>query len=223
MGRNRRPVRLVVRDIGGDELMLYFVNWDGDMSKWPAWYGLLRSPRKYWPGMVKREAHRLWCGDNDAFHGLFSPDAFLGMLDKMRPYADRCVFVACPDVVGDCAATLELWCEWAGQIMDEGYVPAFVCQDGQDPETIPAVAEVLFIGGSTEFKMGAGARACIAEGKKRVAWVHVGRVNSQRRLAYFSSLGVDSSDGTTINRGPEVKRRLLDSQLNQRSLQGTTR
>lgn len=188
------------------------------MSEWPEWYGILRSPRRYSTGILARESGRKWCADNDAFHGLFCPDTFRHWLAKMSTFSNRCVFVACPDVVGDAEATLQLWREWAPLIDRLGYVPAFVCQDGQKPNQIPGIAEAIFIGGSTEFKMGVSARDCVAEGKRRRAWVHIGRVNSQRRLAYFSSLGADSADGTTVNRGPEVKRQMLDRQLAQRPI-----
>lgn len=197
--------------------MLYFVNWDGDMSAWPPWYGILRSPRSA-SAILTREGQRMWCGDNDAFHDLFEPATFRHWLAKMRPFQSNCVFIACPDVVADAKETHERWCEWAPIIDRLGYRPAFVLQDGQNPDEIPALAEVLFLGGSTEFKLSDTARACIAEGKKRLAWVHIGRVNSQKRLAYFAPLGADSADGTTINRGPEVKRKMLDSQLRQRAL-----
>lgn len=198
--------------------MIYFVNWDGDMSEWPAWYGILRSPRSGAKGnILTREPHRMWCADNDAFHGLFNEATFRNWLAKMKPFAHRCVFVTCPDVVADSVTTNALWLKWALPISEIGYEPAFVIQDGQEPEKLPG-SSVFFLGGSTEFKMGAKARDCIAEAKRRLAWVHIGRVNSQRRLAYFASLGADSADGTTINRGPIVKSRMLSRQLAQRPL-----
>lgn len=194
--------------------MLYFVNWDGDMSAWPGWYGILRSPRRATFSCLNRCSRR-WIGDNDAFHGLFDHDAFTSFLIKATPYIARHVFIACPDVLGDAQATSERWSEYAGLIRNHGFRPAFVLQDGHEPQDIPPDAPALFLGGSTEYKFSDGARACLSAGFR---WLHIGRVNSQRRLHYFQALGAHSADGTTINRGPEVKRRMLDSQLRQRAL-----
>ena len=40
------------------------------------------------------------------------------------------------------------------------------------------------------------ASAIVAEARARNVWVHMGRVNSLRRLAYAASIGCDSVDGT---------------------------
>ena len=36
----------------------------------------------------------------------------------------------------------------------------------------------------------------MAEAKRRRKWVHMGRVNSERRIRYAASIGCDSIDGT---------------------------
>ena len=55
----------------------------------------------------------------------------------------------------------------------------------------------LFIGGATnEFKLGPEVEAIVAEGRQRGIWIHMGRVNSLRRLVYAASIGCDSIDGT---------------------------
>ena len=55
----------------------------------------------------------------------------------------------------------------------------------------------LFIGGATtEFKLGPEVEAIVAEARQRDVWVHMGRVNSFRRIGYSSSIGCDSIDGT---------------------------
>jgi hypothetical protein len=55
----------------------------------------------------------------------------------------------------------------------------------------------LFIGGATDqFKLGPEVEAIVAEARARNVWVHMGRVNSLRRLAYAASIGCDSVDGT---------------------------
>ena len=56
----------------------------------------------------------------------------------------------------------------------------------------------MFVGGSTEFKLGPVAAALCQEAKARGLWVHVGRVNSRKRLRYSASIGADSADGTYL-------------------------
>ena len=193
------------------------------MSTWPSWYGILRSPRRTTFKAVERSG-REWCGDNDAFHGLYSDTAFERFLDAGRAHLSKCRFVACPDVLCDAAATSRLWTQKAEMIRARGYRTAFVLQDGHGPDDIPATAAAVFIGGSTEFKYSVAVRDSIAGALRRRLWVHVGRVNSQRRIAYFQSLGANSCDGTTINRAPDIKSKSLNVQLRQRSLfRGTKR
>jgi hypothetical protein len=187
------------------------------MSSWPSWYGILRSPRRTTFAAVKKSG-REWCGDNDAFHGLYCDDAFGLFLEKGLPYQGSCRFIACPDVVCDAPATSELWGQKAEMIHERGYLAAFVLQDGHTQKDIPLNADAIFIGGSTDHKFSKAMRHAIVAAQERNLWVHIGRVNSQRRIAYFQSLGADSCDGTTINRGPDIKQRLLSVQLRQRSI-----
>jgi hypothetical protein len=56
--------------------------------------------------------------------------------------------------------------------------------------------DVLFIGGSTEWKLGQHAIDCIRWAKRLGLPVHVGRVNSQRRFRHFQLVGADFCDGT---------------------------
>jgi hypothetical protein len=46
---------------------------------------------------------------------------------------------------------------------------------------------------------GPEAALLIAEAKKRDCWVHVGRINTERRLRSFDALGIDSFDGTQFS------------------------
>ena len=80
-----------------------------------------------------------------------------------------------------------------------------MAQDGLEVLPVPWESfDVLFIGGSTEWKLGPHARALIAEAKARGKWVHMGRVNSRRRFLYADLLGCDSVDGTYLVFGPDV-------------------
>jgi hypothetical protein len=115
----------------------------------------------------------------------------------------RCQFTALPDVVGDAAATAELSYQYARQVRAMGYRAALVIQDGQ--ENVPVrwdEIDAIFIGGSTEFKLGEVARLLVAEAKRRGLWVHMGRVNSLKRMKIAESWGCDSTDGTYATYAP---------------------
>ncbi len=125
-----------------------------------------------------------WAGDNCAFTGTDAA-RFLRWLATMRPYRAACLFVAVPDVVGNAAATLAQYAAWSAQM--DGWPLAFVCQDGQQPDTIPACA-ALFIGGTTDWKESQAAVDCIREGQRRGLHVHIGRTNWGRRYRMFRVL-----------------------------------
>lgn len=66
-------------------------------------------------------------------------------------------------------------------------------------EPCPACGRLL-----VEWKVGDAARAIVAEAKQRGKWVHMGRVNSERRFEYARAIGCDSADGTYLTFGPDV-------------------
>jgi hypothetical protein len=85
------------------------------------------------------------------------------------------------------------------RIRAAGYRPALVAQDGLEALPVPWEAfDVLFIGGSTAWKLSEACFSLIAEAKRRGKWVHMGRVNSLRRLRIAKSVGCDSVDGTYL-------------------------
>ena len=63
--------------------------------------------------------------------------------------------------------------------------------------------DVLFIGGSTAWKLGPHARQLVGEAKARGKRVHMGRVNSGRRYRYAHAIGCDTVDGTYLTFGPD--------------------
>jgi hypothetical protein len=155
--------------------------------------GRLLQPRHTSSAEATARAGLPWAADNDCYQGLHE-QRFLRMLDRISDLPG-CLFVSCPDVVGDHARTLELWHEWAPMIAAAGQPAAFVLQDGatwnEVPEGVP-----LFIGGTTEFKLGYDCAALARCAKHEGRWVHMGRVNSAKRMAYAASIGCDSIDGT---------------------------
>jgi hypothetical protein len=124
------------------------------------------------------------------------------------------LFVTVPDVVGDWAATLRRWDEFP---KDDWPVPlAIVLQDGATVDTVPWDAiGAVFVGGTTEWKLGSEARSIVAEANHRRVWAHMGRVNSLRRLRYATWIGCDSVDGTFLVFGPDANLRRLTNWLDE--------
>lgn len=139
-----------------------------------------------------------FCIDNGAYSN-WEPESFASLLERELPRRDLCRFVAVPDVVGSARRTLECFHAWKKKLAS--WPLAYVCQDGQQDSPIPwDEIEAIFIGGTTEFKLGPIARQCIQAGKIIGKWVHVGRVNTPARFEYFEKLGADSLDGTGLSR-----------------------
>jgi hypothetical protein len=79
-----------------------------------------------------------------------------------------------------------------------GLPVALVAQDGLEHLDVPWTwFDVLFIGGSTGWKLGPGAASLAEEAHRRGKRVHMGRVTSWKRLRYAAHIGCDSADGTT--------------------------
>jgi hypothetical protein len=153
-----------------------------------------------------RPAGVIWCADNGCYgKGWPGEDAWLQWLGRNRHDAGRCWFATAPDVVGDAQATLDRSLPTMPLIRAMGYPVALVGQDGLEDLTIPwAGLDVLFLGGSTDWKLGPAARALTTEAVARGKRVHMGRVNSYRRFTYAKRIGCSSVDGTFIRFGPSV-------------------
>lgn len=140
-----------------------------------------------------------WAADNGAFSG-FDAERFRRFLDaiKLQP---RCLFVACPDVVGDAASTLRWFGEWCLEVRSAGHPVAMVGQDGSEKTDIPwSDFDAWFIGGSTRWKLSQASVDLAAEAKGRGKWIHCGRVNSMKRLGWAMRIGCDSCDGSSYSR-----------------------
>lgn len=144
-----------------------------------------------------------WCADNGCFaKGYPGDDAWWAWLEQ-HAGKERCLFAVAPDVVGDAAATLARSLEWLPRIRSLGVPAAYVAQDGWEDVPPPwDEFDVLFIGGSTEFKLGPVARGAVGEAKARGKRIHMGRVNSERRIRYAAAIGCDTADGTYLVFGP---------------------
>lgn len=164
-----------------------------------------------------------WAADNGQYttkpDSAPSDEEWLDWLRSTAAGLDRntCLFATAPDVltvvdvdgkpivVGNAAATLARSRPLFPEIRKLGLPAALVAQDGLEDLEIPwDEFDVLFIGGSTEWKLSDGASRLIVEAQRHGKGVHVGRVNSNRRFTYCANLGVDSVDGTYLAFGPKV-------------------
>jgi hypothetical protein len=142
-----------------------------------------------------------WAADNGAFGKNYNEEKWLRWLSKDHPRSG-CVFAVVPDVVGDHGRTRELWARLHPVVKALRYPVAFVLQDGATSDGVPwQEMDCVFVGGTTEFKYSRTAWSLAEEGKERGLWVHVGRVNSWRRLQYWLPIA-HSADGSHISFGP---------------------
>lgn len=192
------------------DLMLYLANPCGRRvieAMLDGHIGFIDTPLQGSQGLID-EAHAgdvPWIADNGAFSDKFDERTWSAFLRKNAHRAETCLFATAPDVVGDAKATLERSVPWLPWIRSLGYPAALVAQDGLENLTVPwDDFDVLFIGGTTSWKLGAHARELVAEAKRRGKWVHMGRVNSERRWKYAEAIGADSCDGTFLTYGPDV-------------------
>lgn len=156
-------------------------------GKCPGRIGLLLSPA----GWRRVPWYLPYAMDNGCFTG-FDSDAWVDFVQK----PDRShppMWAAVPDAVGDADETSRLWAVWTDEVP---WPKAFVVQDGHEPQDVPNDAYCVFVGGSTEWKLANAHRF-----KGVAEWLHIGRVNTLRRLDWAESIGADSVDGTGWFRG----------------------
>lgn len=149
--------------------------------------------------------------DNGAF-SRFSANGFRAMLKKHGERKHLCRFVSVPDVVGDARRTLEVFNGWSNRPELTGWPLAYVVQDGQEHIGIPwEQIAAIFVGGSTAWKEGPHARACIKAAQALEKWVHIGRINTPARYEYFDELGADSCDGSGLARYTHMREAIYKS------------
>lgn len=180
--------------------MMYLLPvWGKWLDDVPSCFGVINTPDNLRKTILRAiSSGRKWAFDNAAFTGRFDLDKWIACMRKMSDHRDSCLFVVCPDVVGDAKETLSSYDMHKGIIKELGYKIAFACQDGQENYDIPEDCDAVFIGGTTKWKLSKYARDSISYAQRNGKHVHVGRVNTLRRIGYFKSLGVDSVDGTHV-------------------------
>ena len=138
-----------------------------------------------------------WAADNGCYHRLDEPGLarLLAALDGVL----GCRFVACADFVGDADATLGSGAWGGGGSTDS---PSRRAGGRHHRRPCPmGRAAAVFVGGTTEFKLSPRPPSWSPR-PARGAWTHMGRVNSDRRIAYAKAIGCDSIDGSNGGAGP---------------------
>ncbi len=117
----------------------------------------------------------------------------------LAEYGPDLLFATAPDVPFDWAGTLRASLPTLQTIRRWGCPAALVWQDGATVANVPWDAfDVAFIGGSTEWKLGRDAERLTAEARRRGKLVHMGRVNSTKRMLIAQAFGCDTADGTFL-------------------------
>jgi hypothetical protein len=161
--------------------------------RYPGRLGHLYSPggsRGPWPEFQ-------YALDNGCFNR-WCPTSFMAHVEWADLSHQHPRWVVVPDVLGDWEATKRQWHRWAPVLAKKYEWPlALAVQDGRTiEEALDLQPDVVFVGGSVGWKWDTVADWCHAFDR-----VHVGRVNSPRRLWQLLDIGAESCDGTGWWRG----------------------
>jgi len=160
--------------------------------------GVMKGPRQ--TGDRALREGRVFAIDNDCFNDRYGDDAFEKHLERLREHSRTCLFVAVPDVVDDPDATSTYFWSCARELGEWPFRLAYVAQTGCTSDHVPwGCISTLFLAGNDKWREGPDGTALIKEAKEEGLWVHVGRVNSKKRLLHYERLGVDSVDGTHLS------------------------
>ena len=159
----------------------------GLQAEFPNTVGNLFSPNAW------QSPHGVYALDNGRFTPReWSADAYLRLLDRARAFHRKPQWALVPDVVADWEATKAEWKAWRPKVESYGWPLAVAVQDGATVADVRAMSpQVVFVGGSTRWKVKTAAMWCA-----EFARVHVARVNTPRRAWACYKLGVESVDGT---------------------------
>jgi hypothetical protein len=133
--------------------------------------------------------------DNGCFKAFDRP-AWDRLLEQAE--TDAPVFACLPDVVGDAQRTVELFKYFTRHT--NGIPRALVLQNGIEHVDIPwDDTAAVFVGGDDIFKISPVAIRIAKVAKMLGKWVHVGRVNTAKRVRNWKGLA-DSIDGSGMSR-----------------------
>lgn len=139
--------------------------------------------------------------ENGAWHRYqqgkpFVAAEFTSALDRLGPGAD---WVVVPDIVLGGQASLELSIGWLPRVLSAAPRALVAVQNGMAPADVrpllgPSVG--IFVGGDTRWKeQTIGLWSAL--GRELRCWVHVGRVNTARRIRICTAEGATSFDGSS--------------------------
>ena len=154
-------------------------------GKHPGKIGWIQSPKSW----VNPPYYMPYAMDNGAFKD-FIPNEYLNHIVRSQKFHNP-LWIALPDSLGNAKETLRLWDQWYPQVSKTKYKLAFVAQDGILPQDIPKEAHCIFVGGTTNWKLKNSYKF-----KGIANLLHIGRVNSTKRLQWALEIGADSCDGT---------------------------
>jgi hypothetical protein len=129
----------------------------------------------------------------------FDGASFMAAYRKLGPLAD---FVVLPDIVAGGHGSLAFSMKWRADLGQPVCQLVLAVQDGMAPRKIAGIVGPslgIFVGGSTDFKL--STMPIWAEiARERKAYLHVGRVNTARRIALCAAINADSFDGSSASR-----------------------
>jgi hypothetical protein len=142
---------------------------------------------------------------------------FIGIVLALGADAD---WVVCPDIVGGGQESLRLSLRWLPWVLKHAPAAVIAVQEGiSDSDIAPHLGPRVgvFVGGASdewkERSVGRWAALARAHGAR----CHVGRVNTQRRIAICGAAGATSFDGTSASRFaksiPVLQRALVQGSL----------
>ena len=181
--------------------MIYLLPRSNPLPEYDECFGLLNSPRA--GILAPLENGVTWALDNNIFTMEFILTNWMKALERYQSYLDTCLFAVAPDVVGDRERTLKQFDQYQPILKDMGYPVALATQDGMTTSDIPwNRVDAIFVGGSVEHKMGEQTGWIIKHAIANHIHVHIGRVNSRKRIMRFWF--ADSVDGTSPAIGPNT-------------------
>lgn len=153
-------------------------------------------------GVLRTEGFR-YCLDNGAWSAFtsgqpFDEYAFQKAFEKLGEAAD---FVVVPDIVCGGRQSLDFSLRWLERLQNSPSKLLIAVQNGIKPDDVreylsPAVG--LFVGGDTPWKL-ATVHSWSILARRRACHLHVGRVNSAKRIDLCSRAGAHSVDGTSAS------------------------
>lgn len=154
-------------------------------------------------GVLRSEGFR-YALDNGAWTAYqrgeaFDERAFLVAVDKLGADAD---WIVIPDIVAGGLDSLRFSLSWLSRLQDVGVPLLLAVQNGIEPREVGGLVSPglgIFVGGDTAWKEGTmsvwGDLAV-----ERGCHLHIGRVNTVRRIRLCSDAGADSFDGSSASR-----------------------